>query len=361
MDATSSDHRSQSSSQPTFRSSVINKAVKVERFEVSGLQRTKESIVWRELPETLVGANVSLKDLVQALQDSHDRLSSLGIFDGIDIAINAGAQSQDGCTIAVRLQESSMFGFRAGTYVQGHEATMESSLNLNNSMGRAEQAAFTLEYGSQRTNLWSATVTLPRPQGLSCIADVRLHQTFNDKSQWSSYTERLRGIIATVATEDGRHAFSYELGWQRLADPSQCASASVARQLGDHVKSAVKYTFRTDTFDDFLFPRHGWGVRASTELAGLGPDARLLRYLRHQVAGRMAFPVNSAATLHLEGLAGILVPWGASNIVKTSITDRFFLGGIAPEGLRGFRYKSVGPRDVRRPQRSQVSYDTLVS
>ena len=45
--------------------------------------------------------------------------------------------------------------------------------------------------------------------------------------------------------------------------------------------------------------------------------------------------------------AGWLLPWGPGWLKRsTSISDRFFLGGVG--SLRGFRTRSVGPVDARR-------------
>ncbi len=58
------------------------------------------------------------------------------------------------------------------------------------------------------------------------------------------------------------------------------------------------------------------------------------------------------SAFHLEGIAGFVLPWGGQ---RTSVSDRFFLGGVCPEGLRGFNLKGLGPADGRRPRRSQES------
>ena len=57
------------------------------------------------------------------------------------------------------------------------------------------------------------------------------------------------------------HTLSYELGWRHLTDPSRLASPSVKHQLGHSLKSAVRYIWRHDTFDDPIFPTQGFGLR----------------------------------------------------------------------------------------------------
>lgn len=55
------------------------------------------------------------------------------------------------------------------------------------------------------------------------------------------------------------------------------------------------------------------------------------------------------AALHLTAEAGVLLPWGAkASTTATSISDRFFLGGMGSGSLRGFAVRGVGPSDGRR-------------
>jgi len=77
--------------------------------------------------------------------------------------------------------------------------TVEASLNLNNPFGYTDQVSIGVEHGTKHTNVYSVTYTLPKPLGRPVIADVRLHQLFSDREPWSSYVERLRGLIATIA------------------------------------------------------------------------------------------------------------------------------------------------------------------
>lgn len=69
---------------------------------------------------------------------------------------------------------------------------------------------------------------------------------------------------------------------------------------------------------------------------------------------QIALPVGEDSAFHLEGTAGFVLPWGGQ---KTSVSDRFFLGGVCPEGLRGFNLKGVGPSDGRRPVRGSLAGD----
>lgn len=326
---------------------AAQKPCRVGRISLLGLNRTKAGLVERELRR--VEHASTLEEIKDELLEAYEDLVGLDIFDAVDVVIDKG-DAPDTCSVVAQFQEKNLLRLHTGTYVQGTEGSVEASLNLNNPLGYAEQVTLGCEYGSQNTNVYSLGVSKPRPGGTPALLDLRLHQLFHNYQPWSSYTELLRGGVVTLASEDGRHALSYELGWRRLAAPKRAASRAVLSQLGDSLKSAIKYTFRDDTYDNATYPTSGWGVRSTTEVAGLGAGAGLLRFAKQHVASQVVLPVSGDTVLALGAEAGLLLPWGSPGLSKPShISERFFLGGIGAGALRGFFQKGVGPTDMRRP------------
>jgi hypothetical protein len=75
-----------------------------------------------------------------------------------------------------------------------------------------------------------------------------------------NFSACLSSAVATnlfVCRDDGRHVLAYELAWRRLVNPTCLASRPVVTQLGDQLKSAVSYTFKTNTYDNPEEPTHG--------------------------------------------------------------------------------------------------------
>jgi hypothetical protein len=167
------------------------------------------------------------------------------------------------CTVVARFQEKNMVRLHAGTYVQGTEGaaimllcccrhvfvcsiwqqpalslcpagrdgwastllvvssscspshaslsptpalppgSMDTSLNLTNPLGYAEQVSLGAEYGSQSTSIYRVGLTKPKAFGRPLLADVRLHQLAHDFSRWSSYAELLRGGALTLSRLGG--------------------------------------------------------------------------------------------------------------------------------------------------------------
>lgn len=107
---------------------------------------------------------------------------------------------------------------------------------------------------------------------------------------------------------------------------------------GHSLKSSIKHTWTQDSRNDALIPTIGSAIRIANELAGLGGSVRFFKTeldLQHNI------PLTPAAdwSLNLLAKTGAHIPFGGH---KSSIADRFFLGG--PGSFRGFGPKGVGPR-----------------
>ena len=68
---------------------LFAKPVKVERIMLTGLRRTKEEIVMRQLADMKrIGTLEEIKD---SLLDVHANLMALDIFQGVDVSIDRGS------------------------------------------------------------------------------------------------------------------------------------------------------------------------------------------------------------------------------------------------------------------------------
>jgi outer membrane protein insertion porin family len=148
-----------------------------------------------------------------------------------------------------------------------------------NLFGYAETVDATGCYGWDTTSELSAGVTYPRFNGLHSSLVSRGTILTQDWQKYSSYRENLKGFTIGLIKENS-HDLSYNLTWRELEDPSHQASHSVRRQLGHHLVSALKYQYKIDERDSPIRPTQGYAFTSSSQLAGLGPDDRLLRFAR---------------------------------------------------------------------------------
>lgn len=106
---------------------------------------------------------------------------------------------------------------------------------------------------------------------------------------------------------NGAHKLGYELSWLQLKDQDRerRASPAVRTQLGDHVKSAVHYTFVHDARNHPIRPTSGTAFKSCTEIAGLTPDTNVLRYVRQTLNCQFVSPLSPAVTLTVDTNVGV--------------------------------------------------------
>eukprot|EP00884_Botryococcus_braunii_P019094 jgi/Botrbrau1/5869/Bobra.0366s0048.1 len=309
--------------------------------------RTKKHIILREFDGIRKARTV--EEVVKAAEEACDSLTALGVYDAVQIIIDEGEEGKENtCSMVVLLKEKRLFNLEGKTFVSGNEGSVELVLSLTNPSAYCERYQAGVSWGNASSYEYAVTVSRGRLGGKPYKGQVTVHQQLRSFLAPSSFLETVRGAAASVSTQDDRHTVGYDLSWRILNTPTLRASAGVTAQTGNKLKSALQYTFRHKTLDNLLFPTRGWGIRSTTELAGVGLDPNLLRAFRQEVSGMWVTPLAGGSVFALQAQGGVLVPWGPSwRDRQTYISDRFFLGGVGT-GLRGFSYKGAGPADLRR-------------
>ena len=152
-------------------------------------------------------------------------------------------------------------------------------MKLKNLFGYGDLWDGSLAYGWDQTSEISAGLSLPRFKGLMTPLMARISLLSQDWSKFSSYKERALGFSLGLLSSRN-HDLSYNLSWRTLSDPSQISSRTVRRQLGHGLLSTLKYTFKVDRRNSPLRPTQGYAFVSTSQLGGLVPDYRSLRFLR---------------------------------------------------------------------------------
>jgi hypothetical protein len=112
---------------------------------------------------------------------------------------------------------------------------------------------------------------------------------------------------------DGRHVGGYELSWLQLSDPSRGSSGGASKEvqshMGDHVRSAVHYTFCHDArerSDKGLF-HSGHALRLHAAVAGLSPDESRLQHIRATCDFQHVLPLSEAGALVCDASFGVFL------------------------------------------------------
>jgi outer membrane protein insertion porin family len=238
-------------------------------------------------------------------------------------------------------------------------------LKYKNIFGYGDIWDGSIVYGCDNSAEVGLGMYLPRFRGLSTPFTSRLFLSTQDWLKFSSYKERSLGLSLGLFSSK-YHELIYTIAWRNLIDPSQAAAVSIRRQLGHSLLSALKYTFRFDQRNSSLRPTNGYAFISTSQIGGLAPDSRSLRFLKQEVDLRYAVPFgfyNAAINFGVSG--GVSFPWGSGYQNRpSSIPERFFLGGNSspvcslsgPSALWGFKTRGVGPSEPKRKGDSERDF-----
>ncbi|EXC04700.1 Sorting and assembly machinery component 50-B-like protein [Morus notabilis] len=341
------------------RMSTEKVPLRVHDVIIRGNAKTKEYVIEAEI-EAIRKAG-TMQELLEAAGSANVKLQGLEIFDSVRITLDSGPPELPGtANVIVEVVETkSPLSGECGAYTKpaARSWTLEGSLKYKNWLGYGDLWDGSLAYGPNQTSEVSAGVYLPRLKGFLTPVVARAFLLSQDWQEYSSYKERQLGLsLGVISTK--HHDLVYNLGWRTLTDPSQMACRTIRRQLGHGLLSSLKYTFKVDRRNSPVRPTKGYACVFTSQIGGLAPDSRCLRFLRQEFDVRYALPFgfyNAALNFGISG--GVVFPWGSGFLNNpSSLPERFFLGGDfspvctvgGPSTVWGFKTRGIGPTEPRR-------------
>ncbi|KAG5237395.1 sorting and assembly machinery component [Salix suchowensis] len=255
--------------------------IRVHDVVIKGNTKTKDSLI--EAETALLKDASTIQELFAASSDVNLRLQALEIFDSVKITLDSGPPELPGtANVIVDVVEtrSPLLG-EIGVFNKGEasSSTLEGTLKYKNIFGYGDLWDGALAYDCGHKAEMSAGVFLPRFKGLVTPVTARLFLQSQDCLKFSSFKERSLGLsLGLFSTR--KHDLVCNLAWRTLTDPSRMASSSIRRQLGHGLLSSLKYTFKIDRRNSPLRPTNGFAFVSTTQIGGLAPDSRCLRFLR---------------------------------------------------------------------------------
>ena len=144
-----------------------------------------------------------------------------------------------------------------------------------------------------------------------------------------------------------KHEIGYSGVWRQVTGLSSTASPAIRNDAGDSFKSSLTHTWTHDRRDYPLLPSSGYLMKTVSEIAGYGPLAGDVGFLKSEAETQAAIPLGSSGITFTAGLRGgllyLLAIGGQKTAKQSKINDRFQLGG--PNDVRGFRLGGLGPHD----------------
>lgn len=234
--------------------------------------------------------------------------------------------------------------------------SVEGSLKFKNIFGYGDIWDASGSYGWDQASLLSAGLSLPRFKSIPTPLIARVSLLNQDWLKLSSYKESLLGLSVGLLSTS-HHDLAYDLTWRTLTDPSRMSSKSIRRHLGHSLLSSIKYTYKIDQRDSHLRPTSGYAFLSKSQVGGLGPDSKSLRFIRQEFDLRGAIPLGICnAAVNIGVAAGLVMPWGRGFMNTASpLPERFYMGGhsspvcgLGIVSLLGFKSRGIGPTDYQR-------------
>jgi outer membrane protein insertion porin family len=326
--------------------------VTVERIEVKGNTKTRDSVLRREM-EIQEGQLFS----ESKLEASKRRITALGYFERVDVSTEQGS-APDKIIIDFEVTEKPTGTFQVGAGFSSVENFIATA--------QVQQANL---FGNGQSLALQAQVS-----GLRQLVTLRFFEPYFMGTDWSMSTELFDTLYVFPSFSrrslGGSLTYGYALvqPWLRLsltatAEEDQVDTAQVntffgatpgyisifqrlplANLFNQGRTISLKPTLTLDTRNNRLYPSSGVFIQASSEIASdyLGSE---IQFLRNQLSARFYYPLGGSTgpgtgfVLKLNTQFGLITSPSSAGV---PIFTRYFLGGILD--VRGFQLRTIGAR-----------------
>lgn len=335
-------------------------AVTIDRIEISGNTKTRDTVIRRELELQEQGQFSGTR-----LRRSQDRLRRLGFFEDVNITTRK-ADAEDKLDMIVDVREGNTGAFSAGAGISSGEAFLFNvRLSESNLFGRGQALVLNADFGSIRRNL---SLSFTEPYFLDTPLTLGL-DAFNWELEFEQFTrggtgggirllypfpalglEVIRlGPLGDASLLDTRIGLEYRIEDAEISNVARGAASVLRAQAGSSLISSLIPRIFRDTRNNILDPTGGSFQDFSLEVAGLGGDSR---FLNAQSRARWYIPVwqipaFGPLTLSTGWNFGYGYNYGGGD-GELPLFERYFPGGI--NSLRGFEVRSLGPRVIVNSQ-----------
>jgi outer membrane protein insertion porin family len=321
--------------------------VYVQRVEVQGNLRTKDTVVRREIRiypgEAFDGKRI---------RKSVDRLYNLGYFEEVNVDTTPTTEAtREDLVLRVKESKTGSFSFGGGfssiDRLVGLIELEQRNFDVTNwpsFTGAGQDLRFKVEIGSVR-RYFDLSFTEPWIFGhpVSFGVDAYNRTRLRSRDLGLGYEEERRGGGLRFGKEFAdavQTGLGYQVYQTRISDVVDEASADLKAEEGKNTVSVVSLSSSYDVRDNRFDPTRGLFAFASTDLAGgiFGADKD---FYRLQGGASFYQPHFDRFVLESRVRMGVVEAYGDSADVP--IFERFFGGGSGT--IRGFRERRVGPRD----------------
>lgn len=314
----------------------------VERIEIRGNDRTRDYVIRREF-------DVSEGDAFNQvlIQRAKKRLEALDYFEKVEVSTVPGSEP-DQVVLVVDVVEKSTGEFSIGAgYSTGGDTSgpsVEGSITERNFLGRGQFIKLSAG-GGRNSRDYSFSFTEPYFLGRRIAAGF---DVFNRTREYDDYKSETLGATVRFGlpiTDNISTQLAYNIAQEKYKLDDDCdplagcdISQAVLNGIAESpwLKSSVSLGLVYNTIDDMKNPHEGIFANVTTEVAGLGGDAKFVK-----VTARGSVYQTLSEQLDLVGVisggAGHIQGFGSGDL---RIFDHFQSNDRM---IRGFAYGGIGP------------------
>lgn len=317
------------------------KRVYVNKIIVSGNNRTKDSVIRRELRQ-MEGAWYDR----ERVERSKTRLDRTSFFDEVTIDNEPVPGSKDQVDLSLKVKERPTGNLSAGIgYSQTEKVVFSLGVSQNNLFGTGNALTFAGSTGRVNQNL---TVSYTNPyftdDGVSRGFDVYQRKVDTGELSVGRYATRSIGTgvrfgVPVTELDTVNMGLSVDKTDVNIFENSPSKYQDFVNKNGNSATTLLgNVGWSRDSRDSLVYPMRGNFVRVFSEVAL--PPAEL-RYVRIGGGVQHFMPITTGTTLMFAGDAG----WGGGYGGKSlPFYKSYYAGGIG--SVRGYRDSSLGPQSV---------------
>jgi outer membrane protein insertion porin family len=347
----------------------------VERIDVNGNTLTQDKVIRREFRVAEGDAFNSL-----AVKRTTNRINSLGYFQENFETTQVDGSTPDRIILEANVQEQATGQLTLSAGFSSLESFIfQGSIQQRNFRGRGQTIGLSANY-SRYDRSGSISFAEPYLFDKNISAGIQLYRRDYNNGYFSKATAtykqattgaqfRLGVPLSEYTSLIGTYTFNYDdvsldktsYYTTDVTGAQTCNPLLAGRYLCDAVgkrtTSILGASLIFQNLDSAVRPTRGRVASSTLEVAGLGGNKHYVR-LRSNAA--QYWPLGSGFIFSIRAESGVIKGYGknGAGTDQVLLTDRFFLG--QPE-MRGFDYRGVGPRIIRRFYSTDADGNTVLT